>query len=546
VLSNGAGLFVISQALSKNHSRFTTQLNRAHNRIMIKAALYLRSSKDRADMSIDAQRRQLIELAQQREMMIVEEFADAVESGKDDDRPGFQNMLRQMRNKSRGWDHILVLDTARIARRRHISIIFEEHECKRNDIKVVYKSLPDSDPITEMLLKSILQAMDEWHSLTSKVKGLAGMAENVKQGWRAGGIAPRGYKLEKTDTGTVREGVAVTKSKLILSDEALLIRSYLQSRARGVSRAKALAATNLDIPITSLLGMERNALTYAGHTVWNRHAETHQTGYVGGQKYRPRSEWVISKNTHEAIITDEEAEKILALVGSGYIAERPSKRNYIFTGLLKSPDGDNWKGDSGDYRLGKGKRIKAEILEKAILTQVIEDLSGDELTDKLLANYKALANKDKSKPVSIEIKKEIAAIDSQVTKIADLLPQTTKPAALLRKIEELEASRELLEKQLAEEIEEEKADRFYKQVGRAEIKAVLRTLAEEIGEGGDDLKEALAQFIKEIVLTPDASSANISYDLEKKSGLQLASPRGREPKPAFSISSVVYFRKRQA
>ena len=83
---------------------------------MNKAVLYLRSSKDRSDVSIDAQRRQLQELAEDRGLQIVNEYADAVVSGKDDDRPAFQKMLREMRNPKRGWDLVLVLDTARIAR----------------------------------------------------------------------------------------------------------------------------------------------------------------------------------------------------------------------------------------------------------------------------------------------------------------------------------------------------------------------------------------------------------------------------------------------
>src|ERR1039457_6279466 len=137
---------------------------------MIRAVLYLRSSKDRSDVSIDAQRRALTELAKTRDFVVVGEYADAVESGKDDDRPGFQKLIRDVRVQDRNWDHILVLDTARIARRRVLAIIFEEQECKRHGIRIIYKSLPDADPITEMLLKSILQAMDEWHSLTSRVK----------------------------------------------------------------------------------------------------------------------------------------------------------------------------------------------------------------------------------------------------------------------------------------------------------------------------------------------------------------------------------------
>ncbi|OZA06762.1 MAG: hypothetical protein B7X95_01410 [Methylophilaceae bacterium 17-44-8] len=496
----------------------------------MRAALYLRSSKDRSDVSIDAQRRQLQELAQQREAIIIQEYADAVESGKDDDRPGFQSMLRDMRNKNRGWDCVLVLDTARIARRRHLAIIFEEHECKRNNIRVIYKSLPESDPITEMLLKSILQAMDEWHSLTSKVKGLAGMSENVKQGWRAGGSAPRGYRLEKIETGTIRDGMAVTKSKLVVGDEALLIRAYLQARARGLPRARALQAAELDIPITSLIGMERNALTYAGHTVWNRHAEVQQSGYVGGQKYRPRTEWVINKNTHEALITEEEAEKILSQVGDGHVQNRVAKRTYLFSGILKSPEGENWKGDGGDYRLGKGKRIKSQILETAIIKQVVEDLNSDDVAEKLLIHYKSQVQKYETKNLSADIKKQILAIDAQVTKLADLLAETTKPAALLRKIEELENKREQLEIDLETELQEEKNNRVYKQASKPDIKSALRSLAEEIAEDNENLKDALTQIIKEIVLMPDASSAVISYNLTHKSGLQLASPRGFEPR----------------
>ncbi len=93
---------------------------------MKRAALYLRSSKDRSDVSIDAQRRALQVMAKQRELSIVEEFSDAVESGKDEDRPGFQSLISSVRNRARGWDILLLHDTSRLSRRRLISIIFED------------------------------------------------------------------------------------------------------------------------------------------------------------------------------------------------------------------------------------------------------------------------------------------------------------------------------------------------------------------------------------------------------------------------------------
>ena len=177
------------------------------------AVLYLRSSKDRSDVSIDAQRRELLALASQRGLVVAGEFTDVVESGSDEHRPGLRCMVEEMRRRPRNWDTILLLDTSRLSRQPIISVLFER-DAERAGVQVVYKSIPDDDPITGMLLKNIMRGIDQWHSLTSKRKGLAGMAENVRQGWRAGGKAPRGYRLVSISTGAVREGAEVTKTKL--------------------------------------------------------------------------------------------------------------------------------------------------------------------------------------------------------------------------------------------------------------------------------------------------------------------------------------------
>lgn len=259
------------------------------------AACYLRSSKDRHDLSLQAQRQKLEEHARSRGIEIVAEFRDAVESGKDDDRPGFQQLLASLRHRDRGWDVLLVLDTARIARRRHLALIFE-HEAERAGIRIEYQTIPDSDPITAMLLRSILQAMDEWHSLTSRMKGLAGMSESVRQGFRAGGVAPLGYRLEHLPTGTFRDGQPVLRSRLVPDDNAPMMTLYLQARAQGKPRGLAIQISGIDRK--SLNDTEWRALVYAGHTVWGQAAERGPDGYVGGSKYRPRAEWQITRDTH--------------------------------------------------------------------------------------------------------------------------------------------------------------------------------------------------------------------------------------------------------
>jgi hypothetical protein len=54
-----------------------------------------------SDVSIDAQRRALHELATARGLVVVDEFADAVESGKDDDRPGWQRLISRAEGAAR-------------------------------------------------------------------------------------------------------------------------------------------------------------------------------------------------------------------------------------------------------------------------------------------------------------------------------------------------------------------------------------------------------------------------------------------------------------
>jgi hypothetical protein len=63
---------------------------------MQRAVLYLRSSKDRHDVAIEVQRRELTELARARGYVVAGEFADVVESGKDEDRPGLQALLAEL------------------------------------------------------------------------------------------------------------------------------------------------------------------------------------------------------------------------------------------------------------------------------------------------------------------------------------------------------------------------------------------------------------------------------------------------------------------
>ncbi len=498
---------------------------------MSRAALYLRSSKDRSDVSIDAQRRQLGELAIQRKLEICAEFTDVVESGKDDQRPGFQSLIAAVRDKKREWDTILILDTSRLARRRHIAILFEENECRRHGVHIVYKSLPDADPMTEMLLKSIMQAMDEWHSLSSRQKGLAGMAENVRQGWRAGGRAPLGYELQHVSTGTIRDGSPVMKSRLILSPESEKVRVYLQSKAAGMSRKLAMDVAGLRVAASTAIGIEWNAMTYAGHTVWNQRNEITTGGYAGCVKRKPRHEWLISRETHTALISDEEAEALLSsLERKSKSASRRSKSEYLLSGVLSDQDGKPWHGDGeGYYRVGKGRRISAGRVEAAVLEQLFEDLQATEFVKALTDALRGQAEKRKKDVALPKLKKELSEIETRISRITELLGQTKTPGPLLRQIEEYETRRLTL----LDEIEnraalESDADKI-RSVSESQVREMLLGFAEDLQSfDRDHLKNFICSLLEKIELDAINYTFQLTYRLS--AGDKVASPRGFEPR----------------
>ena len=494
------------------------------------AACYLRSSKDRSDLSIDAQRRALHEHARDLGMILVAEFADAVESGADDNRPGFQQLLAALKDRQRGWDALLVLDTSRIARRRHLALIFE-HEAEKAGIAILYKSVPDTDPITAMLLRSILQAMDEWHSLTSKAKGLAGMAESIRQGWRAGGRAPRGYRLEHSPTGTLREGQPVLRSKLILAPDAEAVGIYLRARAAGKPRGIASQVSGIT---GSLHELEWQALTYAGHTAWNQHAERGPAGYVGGSKHRPRAEWHITRNTHPAVISEAEAEAILAqLAAKSGRRNRLGERVYLLSGLLVTPDGQPFAGECNRgqdaYRLGKGRRIAARLVETAVLDQVFADLSAP-ATAALIAERMRAQQVPPPRPGALAAsKRRLVGLDGKIDRLVGLIAEDVEAApAYRRMIATLEAERAALTEQIAEMSRAQPTGQVLPLYSVSEVVRMLANLREaletDLAESRiQAMRDTLHLLIQQVELDLDTRQFTLRYRLA--TGVKMASPR---------------------
>lgn len=509
-----------------------------------RAALYTRSTKDRSDISIDAQRRKLTTLAKERGLSVVTEFSDPVLSGKSENRPGFRKMMIEIGHPSRQWDYLLIYDSARLSREMYVTPTIK-YECKKRGIEIVFAQIPaDLDPLSKMVIENTLQTMDVIHSMISKEKGMGGMAENVNQGFRAGGRAPIGYQLDHTPTGAVRDGKPVMKSKLKPSEKAPIVKRYMKARAHGISRRKAMEQSGIPASKSSLVDIEWNALTYAGHTVWGMRNEFKDFGYQTKHKRKPRDEWTIKHNTHEALITDAEAEAILSRLensthGQAISRAKSAASDFLLTGLLKSPDGRNWEGSKQYYRVKprdgkKGRFIARDTVDRFVLDQLSTDLQSDQFLDALIANIQKThaqpATLDEAKP----LQKRIREIDSMISRAMDLVLTMDDPGPAQAKITELQAERKGIETELAA-LDQQKADQqALKCVSRSGIKRVLNGLSDSLSRLD---KRLIQSFIGEIQLDPISLECLIRYRFTVADRLNMASPRGSGECPILEYES---------
>jgi site-specific DNA recombinase len=503
-----------------------------------RAALYLRSSKDRKDVSIEAQRRQLQQLAADRGYFIVTEYADVVESGKDEHRPGFQRMLAELKHAECPWSVLLMLDTARLARRRLTSIMFEELEAKRHGITIVYKNLPDLEAAESMLLRNQLQGLDEYHSLVSKRKGLSGMATNIENGYRAGGRAPYGYRLRHLTTGAVREGADVLKSVLEPAAGSTTIARYLKARAAGASRQALVAELALPLAPSTLIGIEWNALTYAGHTVWNVHNEyTRGRGYKDGKKRRPSSEWIVKRDTHAALISDDEAAVLLAqLEQSPHKPTRRTKAAYLLTGLLVTPDGGTWHGNgAGRYRMKANRRnVPQQPLEGLVVDRVVHDLLSHEFAETLAEEAQRAAAAARADP-GAALRSQLTTLMQRISRLMDLAAKMTDPDPALREIEGIERQRKQLANEIALLDRERAASASLGGYTAARMQQLLAGTAEQLRAAQDreNAKDLLRTLVEKIVLDPATLNCQIHYKISVRN--TVASPRGSAAIPILRI-----------
>ena len=259
-------------------------------------------------------------------------FEDAGYSGKNTERPAYQDMMARIRKHE--FTHLLVWKIDRISRNL-LDFAGMYQELKRLDVTFVSKneSFDTSTAMGEAMLKIILVFAELERNMTSE-RVRATMISRAKAGKWNGGPVPFGYNYdEDAQVFTVNpaEGDVV---RSIFSD-------YLRFRSTSIV-VRRLASQGIrrrdgeDFTTGTISRMLRNPF-YVGDYRYNR-----QTLGAGIAKDNNSGDWVTVRNHHPAIISREDFAAVGRLLTSngffntGELATRnyTTRNTHVFGGLI--------------------------------------------------------------------------------------------------------------------------------------------------------------------------------------------------------------------
>ena len=160
----------------------------------MKAVIYARYSSDnQREESIEGQIRECTSFAEKNGITILRHYIDRAFSAKTDNRPEFQNMIKDSGKKL--FDMVIVWKLDRFARNRYDSARYKSL-LKKNGVKVVSATEVISEGAEGIILESVLEGYAEYYSADLAEKVVRGMTDNALKCKFNGGTIPIGYVID--------------------------------------------------------------------------------------------------------------------------------------------------------------------------------------------------------------------------------------------------------------------------------------------------------------------------------------------------------------
>lgn len=232
-------------------------------------------------------------------------FEDAGYSGKNTDRPKFQEMMSQIRTGV--FTHLLVWKIDRISRNL-LDFATMYNELKSLGITFVSKNeqFDTSTAMGEAMLKIILIFAELERNMTSE-RVTATMISRAANGQWNGGRIPYGYDYD-SDTREFTCNAEECKMVKMIHDLYEEQRSLVREARILNEKSYRTRAGNEWSPVSLLIILR--SVFYCGDYQYNRLKEGDR------QKVKDKSEWITVEDHHQAIISKEQKEHIIAILNA--------------------------------------------------------------------------------------------------------------------------------------------------------------------------------------------------------------------------------------
>lgn len=322
--------------------------------------------------SIVNQKKMLEDYAKQNGYTNIEHFTDDGYSGGSFDRPDWKRMIAGIEDGSIGT--VIVKDMSRIGRDYlqvgfYTEVMFKEKEVHF----IAIANGVDNQKRESSEFAPFLNIMNEWYIRDSsrkvttvlRARGMEGKhtTNNAIYGYRKSEEDKNQWVIDEEAAEVVRriyrmslEGKGPYEIARILSEEQIERPSYyLAKRGLGTCRSNNNTATPYvwrGATVSDILSKPE----YMGHTVnFRSYKESYKDKRA---KKTPKEDWVIFKNTQEAIVSEEMWNKVQGLRKTARRTDTVGEAN-PFTGLLYCADCGakmyNHRGGAGRARNWKGE-----------------------------------------------------------------------------------------------------------------------------------------------------------------------------------------------
>lgn len=306
------------------------------------AAAYVRMSTDLQTCSIENQLIEIRRYAADRNLEIIEVFADEGKSGmRIEGRDAMERMFQSVDNRTAKYKHILVYDVSRWGRFLDPDLAaYYEVLCKRAGIRVHYcaEKFSDDGSLFATLLKNMKRAMAAEYLCELSVKVLRGQCNLIRHGFKQSGSAGYGLRRAAVDgNGNILRVLKMKEWKSMLervilikgpAEEVENVKKIYSMFIKGLKNETEIAIELNRRKIKTDLGREWNCGTvrqvltnekYIGNSVFNRTSQRIAIQDSSGKKRHiknPPEEWVRYENAFEAIIDRKSFERVREIMAA--------------------------------------------------------------------------------------------------------------------------------------------------------------------------------------------------------------------------------------